>query len=766
MKGTTLARRGRGRWLAALLAALAALLLALCMAGAASTARAATFPDVPEGTWYTSWVEQASEAGLMTGYGQGSRQGQFGPGDPLTRAQVATVLWRMADKPEPAGAAGFPDVEDGSWYAQAVAWCVVTGYVGGPDDGTFVPDGEVTRAELAAMAWRWARWAGVDVACPDPSAFESTTDSQSVEGWAVEAMTWTAAAGVLTGLDNRDGTYTLDPASGATRAQAAKVFVVLSGKPLAPKASHTVTFESNGGTAVAPQSVTCGEAASEPDAPTKDGLAFAGWYAGKDLTKAYGFDTPVTADITLYAGWHLNTYTVTFDSNGGSDVAAQTVSYGSKATEPDAPTKDGLAFAGWFSDPALVTPYDFGAPVASDITLYAKWTEAGAYAVLYSDGLLSLQLGDYAYAQKHGDVTTTWEWDRSSSPWADDDHYDKVTSVVARDRISLSGDCSYMFSSRYSYGNLRGLPNCESMDLKKLDVSDVTSFREMFVDDAALKALDVSGWRAFRSTNFHMTFSGCSSLESLDLSGWDVSGGEGFDRMFLNCSSLASLDLSGWDVSKATDLSGMFLNCSSLTSLDLSGWDVSKATNLPFMFSGCSSLTSLDLSGWNPSSASYFEEMFTGCGSLSTVTLGEGCAKIADQLGGPWYGADGTQYASIPGTALPGTFTKTDPTAQAGQEALALAALGTDVTFDDVALGEESGLTFEDVEESSEAEATAVSGEAAGADQAADVDVPADSQPAADQSAGDVAAPADGVDAPAAPEFADLAGEEAFDLAA
>ncbi len=723
MKGTSFARRRRGRWLVALSSLLAALLLVLGLVWAATARASSTFPDVPEGKWFTTWVDQASDAGLMTGYGQGSRQGQFGPGDALTRAQVATVLWRMADKPEPAGAAGFPDVEDGSWYAQAVAWCaetgVVTGYVGGPDDGTFAPDGEVTRAELAAMAWRWARWAGVDAACPDPTAFESTTDSQSVEDWAVEAMTWTAAAGVLTGLDNHDGTYTLDPSGTATRAMAAKVFVVLSGKPVAPKASHTVTFESNGGSAVAPQSVTCGEAASAPDAPEKLDLAFAGWYA----------------------------------------------------------------------DAALETPYDFeNTPVTTDITVYAKWDEAQAYAVLYSDGTLCLQLGNDTDAS-HGDVVEQWEWDRTSSPWAGEDHYRQITSIVARDRISLTGDCSFMFSylDEEDVVELCGLSNCESMDLKKLDVSGVTSFAGMFANDDALARLDIAGWDVPSATDLSGMFSGCPSLASLDIAGWDVSSATDFSGMFWGCSQLGALDLSGWDASNAAFLYGMFFGCSnletlglpqwgeskpqyvhvmfygcsSLKALDLSGLDVSAVESFQRMFRGCSQLGTLDLSGWDVPSASYFEEMFFDCDILSTVTLGEGCAKIADQLGGPWYGADGTQYASIPADALPGTFTKTDPTAQAVQDTMALAALGADVTFDDVALGEEPGLTFEDVEGSPAAEAAAT-----GADQNVDVDVPGDSQPAADQVAGDFAAHADGVDALATPEFADLAGEEAFDLAA
>ncbi len=571
MDGTIRKRLAKGRGLlAALVALLAVALLAVGMA-APTRASASTFPDVPQGTWYATWVDQASEKGLMTGYGPGSRQGQFGPGDAITRAQVATVLWRMADSPEPAGAAGFPDVEQGSWYADAVAWCaeqgVVTGYDSGPDEGKFVPDGEITRQELAAMSWRWAKWAKVDVACPDPAAFESTTDWRSVSDFAVEAMTWTAAAGVLTGVDNHDGTLTLDPSGTATRAMAAKIFVVLSGKPVAPKASHTVTFEANGGSAVASQSVTCGET----------------------------------------------------------------------ATEPDAPEKLDRAFAGWFADAALKTPFDFNTPVTSDITLYAKWDEAQAYAVLYSDGLLSLQLGDDVDASR-GTVLGTWKWDRTSSPWAAT-YRDKVKSVVARDRISLSGDCTGMFSYLTdSVTETSGLRNCVSMDLKKLDVSGVTSFAEMFADCSALKTLDVSGWKTSCATDFHKAFSGCLSLESLDLSGWDVSSATSLSEMFRGCSTLASLDVSGWDVSKVTDFSDMFRNCPVLTALDLSDWNVSSATDLSGMFLNCLALTSLDLTGWNPSSAANLSNMFHTCSSLTSLDLSDWDVSSVTSFSGAFFG--------------------------------------------------------------------------------------------------------------------------------
>ncbi len=77
MKGTTFARRRRGRWLVALSSLLAALLLVLGLAGAAGAAGRASFPDVPEGSWYAPWVEQASAARLMTGYDAGPKAGTF-----------------------------------------------------------------------------------------------------------------------------------------------------------------------------------------------------------------------------------------------------------------------------------------------------------------------------------------------------------------------------------------------------------------------------------------------------------------------------------------------------------------------------------------------------------------------------------------------------------------------------------------------------------------------------------------------------------------
>ena len=723
---------------------LGALLVGLCLAGSPQQARAAGFYDVPSGEWYATWVGQAADKGLMSGYkdARGNLTGWFGPDDPITRAQVATVLWRMAGAPAASGAS-FPDVSPSDWHYAAVSWCVkagiVTGYTAGADKGCFRPDRAVTRQELAVMVWRYAKYAGVDVSYPDPAAFRSTTDWRIVASWASDALTWTSAAGVLSGSVNADGTRSVLPGGTATRAQASKVFVVLSGRPSAPKATFTVSFNSNGGSAVKAQSVKACAKAAKPANPTRAGYAFKGWYADKGLTKAYDFGSKVTAGVTLYAKWQANSFTVTFNSNGGSAVKAQsvkagakatkpanptragytfkgwyaykaltkaydfstavksnltlyakwqansytvafepnggsavskqTVSYGGKASQPKTPTKDGAEFVGWYTDEELTQAYDFNAAVEGNLALYTKW-KGQAYAVLYSDGLLSLQAGADT-EEGHGSVVAQWDWDGASSPW--DAEAERIYGVVARDGVPVY-DASRLF---YDLGR------CRSMDLERLDVSTCSNFHGMF-SGCFLKALDLSGWDVSSATDLGYMFYGCSSLTTLDLSGWDVSSVTSFcsgrydlgrygGSMFRGCLALTSLNLSGWDVSSATDLSGMFVFCSSLASLDLSGWNPSSATSLSYMFRGCSALTSLDLFGWDVSSAKSLSGMFSGCSSLASVTLGAGCGRLVSYLpSGPWYDAAGAEYSTIPAKALPGTFTRSVASAQADAAEAAL----------------------------------------------------------------------------------------------
>jgi uncharacterized repeat protein (TIGR02543 family) len=147
---------------------------------------------------------------------------------------------------------------------------------------------------------------------------------------------------------------------------------------------RTVTFDSNGGSPVSSQIVPDGSTATQPTpAPTRTGYTFVEWSSDIGLTSAFNFSSPITADTTLYAKWLAN-WTVTFDSNGGSSVPAQSITPGGTATQPTpAPTRTGYTFVEWSSDIGLTTAFSFSNPITADLTLYAKWT-INSYTLTYS----------------------------------------------------------------------------------------------------------------------------------------------------------------------------------------------------------------------------------------------------------------------------------------------------------------------------------------------------------------------------------------------
>ena len=148
--------------------------------------------------------------------------------------------------------------------------------------------------------------------------------------------------------------------------------------------SYTVTFNVNGGTAVAAQTVEENGLLKEPTAPTKTGSTFVGWYKDEALTEAWNFASDkVTSNITLYAKWSDNvsstTYIVRFDTDGGSTINPQVVNGGDLLIKPNNPTKSGSTFVGWYKDEALTEAWNFATDkVTSNITLYAKWEESGS----------------------------------------------------------------------------------------------------------------------------------------------------------------------------------------------------------------------------------------------------------------------------------------------------------------------------------------------------------------------------------------------------
>ena len=173
------------------------------------------FTDVTEGDWFYDAVRYAYETGLMDGVGDNL----FAPNSQTTRAQLVTILYRLAGEPEPGGDSGFADVETGTWYTDAVAWAAQNGIVNGVSDTEFAPGDDITREQLAAILYRYAACQGYDVSQrADLSGFG---DASSISDYAQEALSWAHAQGLVLGFE--DGS--LRPQGTASRAQIAAVLM-------------------------------------------------------------------------------------------------------------------------------------------------------------------------------------------------------------------------------------------------------------------------------------------------------------------------------------------------------------------------------------------------------------------------------------------------------------------------------------------------------------------------------------------------------------
>ena len=197
--------------------AIAILLVLACLMGLCSMAGAAwvrEYEDYHRSAWYFRYVEKATDAGWMNGVGEG----QFAPDGTLNRAMFVTILHRMQGTPAAEKAAGFSDVVKGAWYENAVNWAAENGVVTGYEDGRFGVADPLTREQMAAILYRFAKAQGKDVSGKgDISAF---TDKGEISSYATDAFAWAVDAGIITGAGNM-----LTPKGTSTRAQAATVLV-------------------------------------------------------------------------------------------------------------------------------------------------------------------------------------------------------------------------------------------------------------------------------------------------------------------------------------------------------------------------------------------------------------------------------------------------------------------------------------------------------------------------------------------------------------
>lgn len=179
-----------------------------------SRSYSSNFTDVPRYEWYYEAVSYVASEGLMNGVSTT----QFNPNGTASRAQIVTILWRLAGEPS-ALTGAFTDVPAGQYYSTAVAWASRQGIVTGVGNNRFEPNSNITREQLAVILYRYAQDAGYTT-----SASANITgyyDYARVNSYARTAMSWAVGAGLITGTS----TTTLSPQDTATRAQVATILM-------------------------------------------------------------------------------------------------------------------------------------------------------------------------------------------------------------------------------------------------------------------------------------------------------------------------------------------------------------------------------------------------------------------------------------------------------------------------------------------------------------------------------------------------------------
>ena len=171
------------------------------------------FADAAPGDWFYGDLVYVYENGLMDGVSETL----FAPDGAVTRGMIVTIMHRLEGGPVVDYLLPFADVDEGAWYAEAVRWAASEGIVTGVSETAFAPDEPVTREQLAAILWRYAKYKGHDVSIGESTNILSYTDFAEISEYAIPAMQWACGEGIITG----SGEGVLNPRGGASRAEAA-----------------------------------------------------------------------------------------------------------------------------------------------------------------------------------------------------------------------------------------------------------------------------------------------------------------------------------------------------------------------------------------------------------------------------------------------------------------------------------------------------------------------------------------------------------------
>ena len=200
---------------------------------------------------------------------------------------------------------------------------------------------------------------------------------------------------------------------------------------------------------------------------------------------------------------------------------------------------------------------------------------------------------------------------------------DVVGSSILRGNSKLSelDTSNWTISSSNTERIFEGCSSLTRLDLRNIEMDNITIALNMFSGCSSLQTLDTSKWNLGNLSNGQYMFSGCSSLQTLDTSKWNLGNLSNGQYMFFGCSSLQTLDTSKWNLGNLSNGNSMFFGCSSLQTLDTSKWNLVKVTDLGSTFDGCRGLTELDSSSWNLIRCSYYRKTFNRCNTLVKIDL-------------------------------------------------------------------------------------------------------------------------------------------------
>lgn len=331
-----------------ILSALLALCIVFSLVPTALAEKADDFTDVSRSDWYYQFVDYVTSKGYFNGVADKT----FAPADNMTRAMFVTVLFRFHGAKGDSSQSAFVDVAPGEWYTAAINWAAANKIVDGVGNGKFAPNDPITRAQMCTMIERYLdlyrkAW---KVTLPESGSLSVMVDESAIPAWALAAVKQCQRHGLVNGFE--DGTFR--PNDLSTRAQVAAViyrmsYLVQSAKPdktpsvnpggtVNPPVNPPVTaytyalyFDANGGTLIGASPVSMTTTSTTYSFPvtataTRDGYTFLGWSTDRSATTAtYPAGSTVTLTaaypiITLYAVWQAKAPVVVSEDLIGNAV--------------------------------------------------------------------------------------------------------------------------------------------------------------------------------------------------------------------------------------------------------------------------------------------------------------------------------------------------------------------------------------------------------------------------------------------------------------